>query len=365
MTAMGSPASTVPRAAWAQTRTARTAIPRGHLSTVAVAVALAAAACRDDAPVAGQGSSGSADPAAAAAADPGRAGSGRAPGRPASSALPPHHEHDTLAAAVTALITPATRLIGLGELHSRVDRPGAPSTLRRFTDEILPALPARTRDLVLETWTVDPRCGKAGAVTTAKLEAATRRPAATKNELGILVDTSRLRGIRAHPMRVTCEDYAAMAGGDDDAIVHMLDLTTAELARLANTLLTRAAAPAPAPERSPTPPPPPLVVLYGGALHNDRFPTDGLSSWSYSALVEAASERTYLEIDLIAPELAEGDPALAAQPWAPLLGASSRVVTYRRGERSYVIVLPRATAAAAPESGSDASGAAASSAPPR
>lgn len=268
-------------------------------------------------------------------------------GRDASSAapqkrrlrLPPHREHDTLAEAVAALVTPKTRLLGLGELHSRVDRPDAPSTLVRFTEELLPALPSRTSDLILETWTVDSRCGKGAAAATASLQAATRRPESTQSELGILFVRSRGRGLRSHPMRVTCDDYKAMAAGGDDAIVHMLDLTTSELTRLAVTYLRRAAASSPATSLIAEPP---LVVVYGGALHNDRFPTAGLASWSYAPAVEADSERTYLEVDLITPELAEDDAALLGQPWAPLLGASSRVVTYERGERSYVVILPRA-----------------------
>jgi hypothetical protein len=254
--------------------------------------------------------------------------------------LPPHREHDTLAAAIVALVTPKTRLFGLGELHSRVDRPNAPSTLIRFTEELLPALPDRTSDLILETWTVDGRCGTVAAAATASLQAATRRPESTQNELGILVSRSRGRGLRAHSMRVSCDDYKAMAAGGDDAIVHMLDLTASELTRLAVTLLRRAAATAPATSAIAEPP---LIVIYGGALHNDRFPTAGLASWSYAPSVEADSERTYLEVDLITPELAQDDPALASEPWAPLLGASSRVVTYQRGERSYVVILPRAT----------------------
>lgn len=262
---------------------------------------------------------------------------GAAP-RHAARKLPPHTEHADLVSALDALVTPQTRLIGLGELHSRVDRPAAPSTLSQFTSTILPALPERTSDLILETWTVDPRCGKVATKATASLQKATQRPETTRSELGILLNASNSRGLRAHAMNVRCEDYEAMSGSGDDAIIHMLDLTTSELARLANVALRRP----PAIPRSPTPVPPSLVVIYGGAMHNDRFPAAGLEPWSYAPAVEGASDRTYLEIDLITPELAEGDAKLSAEPWAPLLGATSRVATFRRGERSYVIVLPRA-----------------------
>jgi hypothetical protein len=268
---------------------------------------------------------------------------GTASGSPAPSAtsrrapapaLPAYEEHDDLATAVTSVLPLSTRLVGIGELHARTDLPSAPSTLARFTEAVLPALADRTSDLVLETWTTDPSCGKVSAQATESLRAATRRPAATQDDLGSLVQNAKQRGVRAHAMRVTCDDYRAMADGGDQAIVHMMDLTTAELTRLSTALLTRS----PNEAR-------PLVIVYGGALHNDRFPDTGVETWSYAAAVEQPSRQTYVELDLIVPELAEVDPATARKPWAPLLGVSRRVVTYRRGERSYVIILPRAAKA--------------------
>jgi hypothetical protein len=251
------------------------------------------------------------------------------PGSATPVAVPEHQEHDNLAAAVASLVSPGTRLLGIGELHARTDRPVAVSTLTYFSTEILPALAARASDLVLETWNVDRSCGEIATSATKSMQAATRRPATTQTELGTVVALTKSLGVRAHAMRVTCDDYRAMSHGDDDAIVHMMDVTTAELTRVASTLLHRPTGPRP------------LVVIYGGALHNDRFPGPGLESWSYAAAVEAPSASTYLELDVILPELAEADPATARQPWAALLNASRRVLSYRRGERSYVVILPR------------------------
>ena len=33
----------------------------------------------------------------------------------------------------------------------------------------------------------------------------------------------------------------------------------------------------------------PWIALYGGALHNDRFPADGVEQWSYAAKADAAA----------------------------------------------------------------------------
>ncbi|MEZ4359446.1 MAG: hypothetical protein R3B48_04640 [Kofleriaceae bacterium] len=294
-------------------------------------LALAAAAClltscsgRKDA------AEGGAPPAAAVrTADP----------RPArsptpSAALPPYQRHADLATAVLALLEPTTRVIGFGELHARRDRPGVPSPLPRFTAEILPALAARSGHLVLETWTVDDGCGPVAAAASASVLKAVRRPERTQDELGELVAAASARRLPTSAMRVTCDDYRALSAGGDDALLYMMELTTRELTRLAETAL-----------RAPRPG---LTLIYGGAIHNDLYPTSGLEDWSYAAAVDRAAEHAYLEIDLITPELAEADPATARQPWAPLLAGRADLVSFRRGERSYVIVLPRTPPSATP-----------------
>jgi hypothetical protein len=237
-------------------------------------------------------------------------------------------EFPDLASALAAIVPPSTRLLGIGELHARTDRPTVISALARFTNEALPALAPRLSHLVLETWTVDQRCGEVATRATETIQRQVRRPASTQSELGILVERSRDHGVKVHAMQVGCDDYRAIAKGDDDAIAAMLDLTTAELGRLGAALPARTSR-----ER-------PLVVVYGGAMHNDRSPTPGLEPWSYAAAVEAASDHTFVEVDLIVPELGLADPATASQPWARLLRGNQRVVTVRRAERSYVVLLP-------------------------
>lgn len=237
-------------------------------------------------------------------------------------------EYADLGTAIESLVPLGTRLVGFGELHARTDRPEATSTLAAFTTQVLPKLSARASHLVLETWTVTTGCGEVAERATAAVETTVRRPAATKSELGELVQESRRRGLAPHAMTVTCDDYQAMAKGDDDAVAHMLDLTTAELGRLGAAAVAKAPA-----ER-------PLVLIYGGALHNDRAPVAGLEPWSYAAAVEAASAHTFVEIDLIVPELALADPASSKAPWARYLGQSEKVLAIERGERSFVVLLP-------------------------
>ena len=184
-------------------------------------------------------------------------------------------------------------------------------------------------DLVVETWLVDPACGTAGTEATARVEAAVKRPAETKSEIGRLADVARAAKIQPHAMRLTCEDYARVAPvGKDVDVIEMLALTTRELGRLATEGASKSSK---------------WIVVYGGALHNDRFPEAGTEEWSYAGKVDAATGGKFVEVDLIVPELAADDPASKRQPWFGLVEhADDRVHVWKRGERSFVVVLPRA-----------------------
>jgi hypothetical protein len=271
-------------------------------------------------------------PSSAAA---GSAGSGSAAGSAAAprdaGALPPHTRHATLADALRATLPEGARVLGFGELHARVDRPAVRSALAAFT-EALPSFGDRVSDLVVETWIVDPRCGKKAVAATRKIEAEVKRPEATKSEIAQLADAARAAEIQPHAMKLSCKDYdrLAPAHGPPDP-VEMLGLVTRELARVTTSAIRH---------RDRQPGHRPWIAVYGGALHNDRFPAAGVAEWSYAGAVERASGGRFVEIDLIVPELV--DPTRAPhEPWRPLLAAADAVLVFARGERSFVVILPR------------------------
>lgn len=250
--------------------------------------------------------------------------------------VPAHETYADLGAALLAIIPGDARVIGFGELHARTDRAAVASALARFT-LALPALADKLSDLVLETWLVDPSCGKAAVQATAKVETEVKRPAATKSEIAVLADAARAAHIQPHAMTLGCADYAAIApaGGEVDPTA-MLSLTTRELRRIATSAIAH---------RDREPGHRPWIAVYGGALHNDRFPDGSVAEWSYAADVDRATGDHFVEIDLIVPELAEAEPAMQRQQWFPLVGAARDperpVVVWKRGERSFVVVLPR------------------------
>lgn len=239
-----------------------------------------------------------------------------------------------LGAALTAIIPPDARVIGFGELHNRTDRAQVTSTLTHFTNEALPVLKDRLSDLIIETWITDPHCGSAAQVATSKVTTTMKRPAATRSEIGLLADAAKAAKIQPHAMRITCDDYAKIAPpGKEMDVAAMLDLTTRELGRIATEAVLH---------RDKEPDHRPLIALYGGALHNDRFPAKGVEQWSYAAKVDELTKDHYVEIDIIVPELAEGDPQMQKQPWYPLVEKAGKTVqVYTRGERSFVVILPR------------------------
>jgi hypothetical protein len=255
----------------------------------------------------------------------------------ATAALQQPQTFDDLPAALAAVLPADARVIGFGELHQRTDRAQVKSTLAHFTAEALPAIQDKLSDLILETWIVDKNCGKQAVEATAKVGATMRRPVETKSEIGDLADAARKAGIQPHAMRVTCDDYTRIAppGKPVDAVA-MLELTTKELGRIATEAVLH---------RDKEPTHRPWVAVYGGALHNDRFPEASVADWSYAKRVDAVTADHFVEVDLVVPELAEGDPMLAKEPWFGVVKtAGQKLQVWRRGERSFVIVLPRSPA---------------------
>jgi hypothetical protein len=252
-----------------------------------------------------------------------------------ADAAAPGTAYPDLAAVLAAIVPADTRVIGFGELHARTDRAQVRSALARFTADALPAIGDKLSDLIVETWIIDGKCGSAATEATAKIEITTRRPAETKSEVAQLADAARARGIQPHAMRVGCADYDKISpkGGDVD-VEAMLALTTKELARIASEAVVH---------RDREPQHRPWIALYGGALHNDRFPDKAVAEWSYAAKVDELTHDHFVEIDLIVPELADADPASRKEPWYALAehADTKSLQVWKRGDRSFVVIFPR------------------------
>ena len=248
-----------------------------------------------------------------------------------------------LAPARTATPTPtegSPLVLGVGELHQTTDTAAIASSLSRFTRQLWPLIAARVSDLIVETWVTDGACGKAEAATVGDVARTTQRPAATEDEIVTLLERAKASGARPHILKVTCAEYRLLArsggGGSRQPVdfERMLALIEQKLeAKVTDVLATRPAADATK-----------LVVVYGGALHNDLHPDPVLARFSYGLRAFHATAGRYRELDLYVPAYLERSAAIHGEPWFPLwerAAASRRPVLLRRSPESFILVFAK------------------------
>lgn len=249
------------------------------------------------------------------------------PPRPAVDPLPKHLIFATAEDAVRHVLAQGPRVIGVGELHAVTDDNAAgPTTLRRFTDDLLPTFAAT--DLVLETWRVQGPCVALAAAVSEAVRAETHRPEATEDDLAHAVRVAIDRGVRPHDLAITCEEHATLRD-DDGGVRHgaLLTLLTDRLRALALESLATADA---------------RVVLYGGAVHNDLTPAEGTEAYSYAVAARAADPAAYASLDLLDVDVLTRRPQLVEERWAPLLPLArpGHVVLHARGPGDWVLLWP-------------------------
>lgn len=247
---------------------------------------------------------------------------------------PPYSLHGDLGAAFAQILRDQPRVLGVGELHVRTDRGPMQSALARFTVEAMPALGPQVSDLVIETWVVDPAC-KSGGEATQRVESAMKRPESTKTEIGGLIGIIKQNGIKAHVMRLTCDDLSTVAPPAGVDAEKLLDVVTRELGRVSRSAVRYRD------ERAESRP---LIVVYGGALHNDLYPYKSTRQWSYAPALDEATGGRFVEVDLYLPELVEGQALYQAESWYPLLAKAppDKIMLIERAPHSWLAILPRA-----------------------
>jgi hypothetical protein len=90
-----------------------------------------------------------------------------------------------------------------------------------------------------------------------------------------------------------------------------------------------------------------MVVLYGGALHNDLHPEPGREQWSFGPELSKESGGRYVAVDLIVPEFMRDTEAWRKLPWYASFDPSAhpgKVTLYEIDPQSFVIVFARSAA---------------------
>jgi hypothetical protein len=273
--------------------------------------------------------------------------------------VPRHAVFPGAGPAVAHVLQDRPRVLGVGEYHQRIGGPTVPSAIKRFTEQMLPVLAPEASDLVVETWVTDGSCGAAEKKVVANVKQTTERPKATENEIVTLALKARAAKVQPHALKVGCADYQQLLGGKKVDYVKLLEFIGRQLRDTATGAMAERERPAPARDggAAAVPDRRRLVVLYGGALHNDLYPTAGLESWSYAA--DLAKHGRYVEVDLYVPEYVTGDERLAKEAWYPLLkrAGPDRVIVVERDTGSYIFIL--STTPAPPASAPAATGGAA------
>jgi hypothetical protein len=254
------------------------------------------------------------------------------PAAPAAvAAAPSARSQPTPAAALRKVLATEPRVLAVGEFHQTRATARVPSALKRFTNDMLPALrEAGATDLVVETWLATGSCGEVEKQTVARVEKTTRRPAHTENEVVTLLRRAKAAGMVSRILQVGCEDYRAMTSGSQVDFDRLLRLTRDQLEAQIRAALAR--------------PGSRLVVSYGGALHNDLAPSPELLPYAFGPAVSSAVGGRYVELDLYVPEFVEKDPSIRAQGWFQAYQRAyrrGRVTLVRRGESSFALVFPR------------------------
>jgi hypothetical protein len=246
-------------------------------------------------------------------------------------------KHASPGAAVATLLPDAGGVIAFGELHQTRATAKVRSAIARFTDEILPVVAPHASHLIVETWITRGTCGEAEAQVTEEVARTTERPVETESEIVKLLRRAKELGVAPHVLDVGCDEYEVLAGGTAGKVDYdkLLTITNQHLERAIGQglLLPRASGR-------------PLVIVYGGALHNDLFPDPALAKYTFGRHVHAATRGAYREVDLYVPEMVDGTPALKAEPWYRVWqrgGAGASDVVIQRNPRSAIVVFRRGT----------------------
>ncbi|MBL4636111.1 MAG: hypothetical protein JKY56_19785 [Kofleriaceae bacterium] len=220
------------------------------------------------------------------------------------------------------------RVLGFGEFHKLKSSAPVRSALRQFAGGMIDLIGPATSDLVLESWTIDPHCGRTADVVKKQVEKTIERPPETENEMAVLVRKIKALGIRGHALEFQCDEYKRLLVDGKLDHAKVLTAVSSKLGTSAKGLLDSA-------DKSK------MIVIYGGATHNNISPYEGLESWSYAPEIAKITNNGFIEIDLYVPELVEGDELLETEAWYPLLkeARKDQVILIRRESHSYILLL--------------------------
>jgi hypothetical protein len=247
-------------------------------------------------------------------------------------------------AAFIRVLQDEPRVLAIGETHAQRTPGGAPdaraessvpTATARFRGALLPLLATRATDLLLELWVSSGQCGKPERLVRKAQGEVTRGQASTnRDEFVELARAAKSLGVQPHVLVPSCAEYDVIARSGAEDISRMLEIIADRTARDVQALL-RSPGPDAAARR--------LIVVYGGALHNDVVPRPGREAWSFGPRLVRHTSGKYVELDLIVREFIKDTESWRAQPWHRFFDArrhAGKAVLFQPAPQSYALIFP-------------------------
>jgi hypothetical protein len=239
---------------------------------------------------------------------------------------------DSPRAAFEQALAGTPRVVAIGEAHAQKGGPAVESATRRFARELLPALAPRVKGVVVELLAPDRRCEQHEEQAVAERTKPVTAPQRETNQhefVALGFEAKKLE-MRAEPLVPTCEELRAILASDND-VGALLELIADITVREAVAFLDHR-------------PPEAGLLIYGGLVHNDVRPNAGREAWSFGPRLVEHAKQSYVEIDLIVPELVRNEPPWTGLSWFSSYEASRperQTLLYRTGPASFVLIFPR------------------------
>lgn len=225
-------------------------------------------------------------------------------------------------------------VLGIGEAHAQKGSEALASTTARFTQQILPWLAPKSSDIVIELMEPDRKCLKAAEKVREEQKPVTQEQAGdNQNEFIALGTQAKERGVQPHVLYPSCEQFDRIVNAGPDSVFVMLDTIALLTEQKAKAILVR----------NYKAKDPRMVLLYGGAAHNDVAPRAGRESWSYAKNLQTFTKQRYVEIDLIVREYIKDTEVWQQLPWYPHFDKAAhpdKFVLYNPTPASYVLIFP-------------------------
>jgi hypothetical protein len=216
-------------------------------------------------------------------------------------------------------------VLAIGEAHAQRGATVA-SSAKRFTDSLLPRLRGHASHLLVELMMPPTGCTKqTEAARTVQKPVVTQQAETNQGDYVAMGEAARKLGIVPDLLRPSCDDLAAVNDAGDDAIGRSLEM----IARLTTTQAKRML------EKSG------MVVIYGGALHNDPNPPAERKAWSYGPALSEAVPGRYVALALYVPDFITDSDTWTKQRWYRTWDKNKnahKALLLRTAPQSYVLV---------------------------